>query len=70
METSPTKLTLETFGKKFEYTGHWDITFTELLDVFLGLCSAAGFSDKTKLYEIIYEDIKENELIELKDDLE
>lgn len=70
METSPTKLTLEQFGKKFEYTGHWDITFSELLEVFLGLCSAAGYSDKTKLYEFIYRDIKDNGLIEEKEELD
>ena len=62
--TQPTKIALESFGKKFEYTGHWDSTFLDLIDAFLSMCSGIGFADKNELYKSIYYYVKDSGLIE------
>lgn len=56
---SPMKVRLESHENVFEWQGPWDCSFDELLDVFIGLCSAATYGDKTELYKLIYNRLQE-----------
>ena len=51
---SPMRIRLESHENIFEWQGPWDSSFEEVLDVFVGLCSAATYGDKTELYKLIY----------------
>lgn len=56
---NPLKIVLEANNNRFEWTGPWDSDFDSLIEIFLGLCAAAGFPDKKDLYEFIYNKVQE-----------
>lgn len=60
--TSPMKITLEMHSNVFTWEGPWDSDFDSLMNVFIGLCSAGGFADKTHLKRHIH-DIVEEEIL-------
>lgn len=54
LTVSPMRIRLESHENVFEWEGPWDSSFDDILDVFIGLCSAATYGDKTELYQMIY----------------
>lgn len=60
----PMKLILESHGNKYTWEGPWDSGFDDLLDVFLGFCSTAGFQDKGELLESIWRDVEDQHALE------
>ena len=60
--TDPIKLRLESGNTLLECETNWDSTFNDLLNIFVGLCSAAGYGDKSQLYENIYNTLDEQRL--------
>lgn len=57
--TDPAKIRLEINSNIFEAELPWDVSFQDLIDVFVGLCSAATYGDKTDLYRRIYDSLDE-----------
>lgn len=57
--TDPVKIKLESGPNSFECETNWDSSFNNILDLFIGLCSAAGFGDKSELCQIIYNKLEE-----------
>ena len=58
--TSPMKIVLEIHNNVLTWEGPWDCNFTTLFDAFAGLCSAAGFADKSELKQCVCNDVHED----------
>ena len=59
LTVSPMRIRLESHENVFEWEGPWDSSFDDILDVFVGLCSAATYGDKSELYSLIYNRLRD-----------